>query len=635
MRRLRPLLAFLAAALALLLPVSAASAEERIRYFLSDVEVAPDGTLHVTETIRVQAEGYHVQRGILRDFPTRYEQNGRRVRVGFEVEDVTRNGAPEPWSTERIGNGVRVRIGDADYYLPAGVHEYAIRYRTTRQLGFFDGYDELYWSATGTDWTLPIELAEARIRLPEPAPFGARAAYTGPYGSRESNAAVVAETPGEILFRTTAPLAPGEGLTVAAAFPKGVVAEPPPRSAASLWLERRAPAIAAAIGLAATLAFYFFAWAKAGRGPRAGPVVPLFSPPDGMSAAALRFVRKMGFDNRAFAAALIEAGVRGKLRMEEGEGGLFKRGKTTLHKIEPAADLPAPERAMFNRLFHSRSRIVMENKNHKAFQEARARLKLGLDEEWRGVAFERHYDWAFAGALLMAAAALVAGAVLFAVDPFLGAGLALIPLGGLAAMFVAWRLAVRGGIAAAVFAGIFGTAGLIALFVTAVFAGEEGRALPVLLPFLALPVAISSFWWMSAPTREGRLLMDRIAGFRHYLAIAEEDRLEALHPPEKTPELFERYLPHAIALGVENRWAGKFESVLARAAATQGRESGHMHWYSGRHSPWSNPGRFATAVGAGLASSVASASSAPGSSSGSGGGGFSGGGGGGGGGSGW
>src|SRR5690606_6406721 len=158
----------------------------------------------------------------------------------------------------------------------------------------------------------------------------------------------------------------------------------------------------------------------------------------------------------------------------------------------------------------------------------------------------------------------------------------------------------------------------------------------MLTPLLALPLVLSAFAWMSAPTREGRELMDRIEGFEQYLSITEEDRLEALHPPEKTPELFERFLPYAIALGVENRWADKFAAVLSAASADPSRRDDHTFgWYSGSSNAWSNPSRFAGAVGASLASSVASASTAPGSSSGSGGGGSSGGGGGGGGGGGW
>jgi len=157
----------------------------------------------------------------------------------------------------------------------------------------------------------------------------------------------------------------------------------------------------------------------------------------------------------------------------------------------------------------------------------------------------------------------------------------------------------------------------------------------MLAPLIALPLVFSAFAWMSAPTKEGRALMDRIAGFEQYLSITEEDRLEAMHPPEKTPELFERYLPYAIALGVENRWANKFAAVLAAAEADPSRQGSSFGWYSGSGNVWSDPGRFAGSMGAALASSVASASTAPGSSSGSGGGGSSGGGGGGGGGGGW
>ena len=157
-----------------------------------------------------------------------------------------------------------------------------------------------------------------------------------------------------------------------------------------------------------------------------------------------------------------------------------------------------------------------------------------------------------------------------------------------------------------------------------------------LLPFaplvLAVPVAASAFAWIDAPTVEGRKVLDRIAGFKQYLSITERERLDRMTAPEDTPELFEKYLPYAIALGVENRWADRFASVLA-AAAAQGHAG--MAWYSGSHSPWNDPGSFANDVGSALSHTISSASTAPGSSSGSGGGGSSGGGGGGGGGGGW
>jgi uncharacterized membrane protein len=162
---------------------------------------------------------------------------------------------------------------------------------------------------------------------------------------------------------------------------------------------------------------------------------------------------------------------------------------------------------------------------------------------------------------------------------------------------------------------------------------NTGWWLPLFLPALAAPLVLSAFWWISAPTPQGRAVLDHISGFKQYLSIAEGERLDRMTgAPDDTVQVFEKYLPYAIALGVENRWANRFAAVLA-AAAAQGHQG--FVWYSGSSSPWDNPTGFTHDVGSSLASTISSASAAPGSSSASGGGGFSGGGGGGGGGGGW
>jgi hypothetical protein len=75
-----------------------AAAQERILNFVSDVTVERNGDLLVTETIRVQAEGRQIRRGIFRDFPTTYARpDGSRVEVGFHVDTVTRDGKDEHW----------------------------------------------------------------------------------------------------------------------------------------------------------------------------------------------------------------------------------------------------------------------------------------------------------------------------------------------------------------------------------------------------------------------------------------------------------------------------------------------------------------------------------------------------------
>ena len=159
-------------------------------------------------------------------------------------------------------------------------------------------------------------------------------------------------------------------------------------------------------------------------------------------------------------------------------------------------------------------------------------------------------------------------------------------------------------------------------------------ASPITVVIFLVIIAINILFYqlLKAPTLYGRRFMDQIEGFKMYLEVAEEDRLIVLHSPNKTPELFEKYLPYAMALDVENAWSEKFSDVLAKASQDTGYTPG---WYSGRN--WSSLGTtgLASSLGSSFSSAISSSSTAPGSSSGSGGGGSSGGGGGGGGGGGW
>jgi uncharacterized membrane protein YgcG len=620
--------------LLLLGAATAAQAEERIHRFVSDVQIQKDSSLEVTETIDVRAEHVQISRGIYRDFPTRYRgRQGNQVRIGFTFRGTTLDGMPVPAKTESVSNGVRIRIGDPDKYVDIGEHRYVIRYATTRQIGHFNGFDELYWNATGNGWIFPIDIAEARIRLPETVKFGERAAYTGPQGSTSSNARVVDEKPGEITFQTTGPLGPYEGLTVAVAFPKGVIVEANERS---YWLTDYGPLAVGAAGLLGLLGYYFFAWKRVGRNPRAGTIVPIFSPPDDLTPAAMRYVNNMGADDRTFAAALIDMGVRGHIRLVEEDGGWFSSDKTRLERIASEQSLPADEEAALRELAMTGESIVMEQKNHKKFSAAQAALGSVLKARYEGRLFRKNWGWAGAGIIfLLAALWLSASAVVAATN---GAQIWLIGMGlglfALAAIFVALMHGTSSTGKCLLTAGAF-LCGSIALATGAPILGEAintGWWQPLVLPLLALPLAISAFAWIDAPTKEGRAVLDRIAGFKQYLSITERERLDRMHPPEDTPELFERYLPYAVALGVENRWADRFASVLA-AAAIQGQQG--FAWYSGSRDPWNDPGAFVNTMGSSLANTVSSASTAPGSSSGSGGGGSSGGGGGGGGGGGW
>jgi uncharacterized membrane protein len=106
-----------------------------------------------------------------------------------------------------------------------------------------------------------------------------------------------------------------------------------------------------------------------------------------------------------------------------------------------------------------------------------------------------------------------------------------------------------------------------------------------------------------------------------------------LNPPERTPELFERYLPYALALDLEQKWSEQFSDVLS--SARLGEAAYSAAWFSGTSFSDLTAGDFASSIGDSFSGAISSSSAAPGSGSGGGGGGSSGGGGGGGGGGGW
>ena len=169
------------------------------------------------------------------------------------------------------------------------------------------------------------------------------------------------------------------------------------------------------------------------------------------------------------------------------------------------------------------------------------------------------------------------------------------------------------------------------------FSVGNGRTVFIVVIAVVMAVLAGVFaYLLRQPTGLGRKLLDSLSGFQEYLEIAEKDEINLRNPPEKTPQLFESFLPYALAFGVEQAWAEKFTSVFASISGS-GQVAYSPSWY---HGSWNNMNIAATTdtFSNGLGSSISSAITPPGSSSGgilSGGGGFSGGGGGGGGTGGW
>lgn len=577
------------AALAFLMLATATAAEERILSWRSDIAVLPDSTLEVTETLLVRAEGDQIRRGILRDFPTTYvDRRGMRVVTGFEVIEVMRDGRPEPHRTERLANGIRVRIGEPEVYLAPGEYTYAIRYRTDRQLGFFPDHDELYWNVTGNGWDFPIDSAAAVVRLPGNVPADAIRveAYTGPQGAQGLDWQASTDA-GMASFQTTRGLGPREGFTIVASWPKGVVSAPGTGERVRYALRDAWPALLATMGLLLLVAYYIRAWVAVGRDPPGRIVVPRYDAPQGQSPASMRYLRRMAYDDRCFAAAVLSLAVQGGLTIEQEKSGLLGRKRTyTLHSSRPAsggAAFSEDEARLHGQLFASSTSVELDDKNQVLLNAVKLGHMKQLRKQFTPSLFRINGGWHGGGVVLTL---LIGGGLIW--------------LANRAGFAPTWWFATKPGWIAI-------GAGVAALLTNLAF----GRLL-------------------KAPTIAGRAVMDHIEGFRLYLDVAEGDELKLIDEPPLTTELFERYLPAALALEVEQHWAERFSEVFATQAATHS-----PNWYRGDSWSTRDVARFSSGLGSSFSSAIASASTAPGSSSGGGGGGSSGGGGGGGGGGGW
>lgn len=618
--------------------VASAQGGERILSYDSLIRVHPGGDMTVTETIRVVSEGDQIRHGIYRDFPTRYKDRyNNKVSVGFEVQEVLKDGRPETWWTEGMDNGVRVYVGSKDVLIEPGEHTYALTYSTDRQLGFYDEHDELYWNVTGNGWEFPIEQATATVELPAGAGIRTTEAFTGFSGEKGKDFTTTVDSHGRAVFRTTYPLLARQGLTIAVTWPKGFVAEPTRVEKAGAFLADNGSTVAGVAGIAALLVYYLFTWFRIGRDPEKGAVIPLYEAPDGLSPAAVRYIMRMGYDDGVFAAALVDMAVKGSIAIDEDPDGTY----VLTRKDADAGNLAREEVQIARQIFRDGPTLAIKTANHATIGLAVKQLRKSLAVEYEKLYFLTN-RWALIPGLALSIAFLAAIVYLGwnrVVAGFMTVWLAGWTVGCATLVYGsirAWKgiLSGRSRKLTDVFTALF-----LIPFTIPFLAGEafglwvftEATSLPaVLCIFVIVLLNILFYHLMKAFTIKGRKVMDRIEGLRLYLSVAEKDKLNVLNPPEKTPAVFEKFLPYALALGVEQEWCEQFADVLARRGTEAGYRPG---WYSGGRLTTGRMTGLASSLGA-MSSSIASASSPPGSRSG-GSGGSSGGGGGGGGGGGW
>ncbi len=296
---------------------------------------------------------------------------------------------------------------------------------------------------------------------------------------------------------------------------------------------------------------------------------------------------------------------------------------------------------MLDGLFGSTNRIDLKQRNHETIHAAMGQLKKQLTAAYFDTYFRTNRAYFWPGVLL-SALVLTASAFAFRSSEaaFMAAWVLFWSIGVIALVYVVfyvWR-SVRLG--SSVRYASIATAVFVTLFALPFFAGElfglfsfSRATSPWTVLVFCTIVFLNYFFYhlLKAPSVAGRSVMDQVEGFKMYLTATEQSRWDTLYPPDKTPGLFEKYLPYALALDVEHEWSEQFALLFSNDQQLQST----LGWY--QPGAWSGQGlsSFTSSFSSSFSSSISSASTAPGSSSGSGGGGSSGGGGGGGGGGGW
>jgi len=546
-------------ALALLLFVAATPAAAQrtlaVERFDAAIAVNLDGSVDVTETITAKFVGSW--NGIYRTVPVEYHTpQGFNWTLHLELVGATgADGQALKVDKERERHYIKYKIwilGAQD-----ATRTFTLRYRAENGLRFFDDHDELYWNVTGDEWDVPVGIASARITLPQGATGVRATAFNGVYGAAARDAAVAVEG---TAVRVTMPRPLGfrEGLTAVVGWDKGLVAEPTTSDRVVGFLASNWP-----LGLPLLVLLGMFAlWRRVGRDPETLPVAVRYEPADSLTPAEAGTLLDASADMRDITATVVDLAVRGYLRIEERDEkvllGLMNKKEYVFHRLTPAsggAPLEQHESLVLEGLFDGGANEVRLSELDNEFYRHLGSIKDCIQSRLVDRGFYRTRPDKVKGRWIAGAAVL--GAVIGFGGSVIAAGLDMTPL--------PWVIAGIG-------------SGLVMLGFS---------------------------WIMPARTVEGARALERVRGFEEFLRRVEGERFERL---VKTPEMFERFLPFAMAFGVERKWAKAFQDIYRDPP----------QWYVGHSSGPFNMNGFTSRLSDMSSRASSAMSSSPRSSGGSG-----------------
>jgi uncharacterized membrane protein len=509
----------------------------KISRFDARYTIAEDGTVLVDEEIHPSFEGTY--NGILREIPVEYPgPDGTDYKLFVKVESVTDETGQkikfeQSTHTEHTSGGpdheflvLKIYAGGTD--TERTVH---ITYRSPNAVRFFKDHDEFYWNVTGLDTKVTTDSASAFVALPSTAAGQLKAqAFTGAFGSQEQNATSKIDG-SNITFETAEPLEAHSGLTIDVYIPKGILKQPSWFTRYVIWFIGGNPGVLLPLWAFAVM---FGLWWWKGREPDPGvSVAPMYEPPKGLTPAEAGTLLADNIEARDITSTLIDLAVKGYLKIIETEERTFfiKHKDYTLRLMKPHAEWPglaAHELEVLNNIFpevtaEETTLSSLKNRFYVALPSIRQEIMDSLK-----------------------------GKQLYATDPEAAKGLALVGV-LVIALPVIW-LQMTGAI-------------------------HLTNSLSVLIVGVLLTIAIVLLFGrnLSSKTVRGARTKVECLGFKEFMTRVDGDRIKRM-----PPDTFEKFLPYAMAFGVEQHWAKAFQGLLTEPPS----------WYVG--SGYGTPGMIWT-----------------------------------------
>jgi uncharacterized membrane protein YgcG len=499
------------------LAIAASARNWRIANFQVTIDVHQDGSAFITERITAVFTGSY--QGIYRTIPIEYPgPRGANYTLFLKVIGVkdADTGRPLKYELHRQGDYRQIKI-----YVPGAVDTdktVETDYQVKNGTRFFPDHDEFYWNVTGNDWPVPIDHVSALLMFPPNASGQLRAqAFTGIYGSRQQEAASDVRD-AAASFETTNPLPMRAGLTADIFIPKGILREPGALTRTAWFIESNPVVLLPVI----VFAVMFGLWYTVGRDPDPGlSVAPMYEPPKDMTPAECGTLVDDAVRPRDITCTLVDLAVKGYIKIEEVKEQhlLFSGRDYIFHLLKPRSEwkrLAAHEQVMLENLYAGGSECISLStlKNH--FYTAIPVIKEDLIYELKQKG-------------------------MYAVDPESAHGYLIATVVGIVILLL---LLNHFGHFPLLQSGVWSVISVIICGVIVYLFGRQ----------------------MTAKSLKGARTYVQVLGFEEFMNRVDRERLRQM-----PPDTFEKYLPYAMALGVEHRWAQAFAGIIQNPPS----------WYTG------------------------------------------------------